>query len=202
MQQKNDTIFYEGRAISHGANREFLDISTPAGESTEKELLLVDTETSTAPRKSVSLSDKLKLAVLAILGCCIPLIWALNGCMSAGNVQGDEISSANFDLVKDAVPAPSAPASAPAVLEVFQVYQPVLTPSGATDETILGNGAENTTTIAQAAASSSCEVLLMDHSFGYSYGVPFVGKFEKSFIYNLSNFAKETILLPAATSIG
>jgi len=42
----------------------------------------------------------------------------------------------------------------------------------------------------------------MDHTFGYSYGVPFVGKFEKSFIYNLSNFAKETILLLAATSIG
>jgi hypothetical protein len=201
MQQKNDTIFYEGRAISHGANREFLDVSTPADESTEKELLLVDAESSTAPRKSMSLSDKLKLAVLAILGCCIPLIWALNSCMSTDNVQGDEISSATFDLVKYAVPAPSASASAPAVLEVFQVYQPVLTPSGATDETILGNGAENTTTIAQAAASSSCEILLMDHSFGYSYGVPFVGKFEKSFIYNLFNFIKETILLPAATSI-
>jgi len=42
----------------------------------------------------------------------------------------------------------------------------------------------------------------MDHTFGYSYGVPFVGKFEKSFIYNLSNFIKEAILLPAATSIG
>jgi hypothetical protein len=184
MQQKNDTIFYERHAISHGANREFLDISNPVDGSTEKKmlLLLVDAETSAAPRKSMPLSDKLKLAVLAILGCCILLTWALNGCMSADNAQKDEISSPSFDLVKYAVPAPSASASAPAVLEVFQVYQPVLTPSGATDETILGNGAENTTTIAQAAASSSCEVLLMDHSFGYSYGIPFVGKLEKSFI--------------------
>jgi hypothetical protein len=202
MQQKNDTVSYEGHAISYGANREFQDVSTPVDESAQKELLLVDAEASTAPRKCMSLNDKLKLTVLAILGCCIPLIWALNGCMFANNVQEDEISSAAFDLVKYAVPAPSASASALAVLEVFQVYQPVLTPSGATDETILGNGAENTTTIAQAAASSSCEVLLMEHSFGYSYGIPFVGKFEKSFIYNLSNFIKETILLPVASSIG
>jgi hypothetical protein len=127
VQQKNDTIFYEGRAISHGVNRELLDVSTPADESTENELLLIDAETSTAPHKSMPLSDKLKLAVLAILGCCIPLIWALNGCMSADNVQGDEISSTTFDLVKYTAPAPSASASAPAVLEGFQVYQPVLT---------------------------------------------------------------------------
>jgi hypothetical protein len=127
FQQKNDTIFYEGRATSHGVNRELLDVSTPADESTENELLLIDAETSTAPHKSMPLSDKLKLAVLAILGCCIPLIWALNGCMSADNVQGDEISSTTFDLVKYTAPAPSASASAPAVLEGFQVYQPVLT---------------------------------------------------------------------------
>jgi hypothetical protein len=111
MQQKNDTSFHEGRAISHGANKELLDLSTPVDESTEKELLLVDAKTSTAPCKSISLRDKLNLAVLAILGCCIPLIWALNGCMSADKVQGDEISSETFDLVKYAVPAPSVSAS-------------------------------------------------------------------------------------------
>jgi hypothetical protein len=121
--------------------------------------------------------DKLKLAVLTILGCCIPLIWVLNDCIPTDNAQGNKVSSTNFDLVKYTVPTPSS-ASAPAILEVFQVYQPVLTPLGATDETTLGNGGENTTTIAQAAASSSCEVLLMDHSFGFSYGIPFVGKFE------------------------
>ena len=139
-------------------------------------MLLVEGETPTSPRKYTSFSDKLKLAILAILGCCIPLIWVLNDCIPVDNVQGDEISAATFDLVKYST-APSASVSASAVLEVFQVYQPVLTPSGATDETILGNGAENTTTIGQAAANSGCEVLLMDHSFGFSYGIPFVGKF-------------------------
>lgn len=61
------------------------------------------------------------------------------------------------------------------VLEVFQVYQPVLTPKGVTDETTLSNGAENTTTIAATESTSACELLLMDHSFGFSYGLPFVG---------------------------
>jgi len=61
------------------------------------------------------------------------------------------------------------------VLEVFQVYQPVLTPSGVTDQTISSNGEEDTITIASAPSASSCKVLLMDHVFGYSYGMPFVG---------------------------
>ncbi|EFX04402.1 asparagine amidase a [Grosmannia clavigera kw1407] len=46
-------------------------------------------------------------------------------------------------------------ATSAAVLENFQVAQPVLTPEGAT----------------------SCSVVLMDHVFGYSYGVPFVGEY-------------------------
>jgi hypothetical protein len=89
--------------------------------------------------------------------------------------QDQEIDVFSFDLVKHAVPAPAA-TSAIALLEDFQVYQPVLTPSGATDDTTLDNGSENTTAIAQTSATSSCQVLLMEHIFGYSYGIPFVGK--------------------------
>lgn len=61
------------------------------------------------------------------------------------------------------------------VLEVFQVYQPVLTPSGPTDQTINSNGLSNTTTIGSPETSASCTQLLMDYSFGFSYGHPFVG---------------------------
>ena len=51
----------------------------------------------------------------------------------------------------------SAPAASPLV--DFQVYEPVLTPSG---------NAENYGCV--------YEQLLMDHVFGFSYGMPFVGK--------------------------
>lgn len=96
----------------------------------------------------------------------------------------------DLELELDLVVVPSATTPPPAslvkyqatgsttstvVLEVFQVYQPVLTPSGATDETTASDGSGNTTTISSAAAASSCEVLLMDHHFAYSYGEPYVG---------------------------
>jgi hypothetical protein len=70
----------------------------------------------------------------------------------------------------------SAPASTSTVTVDFQVCQPVLTPSGPTDETTESNG-QSTTGVIQpgAAAAASCEVLLMEHSFAYSYGIPFVG---------------------------
>jgi hypothetical protein len=45
------------------------------------------------------------------------------------------------------------PTSIPTLLDVFQVYTPVHMPQDV-----------------------SCEVKLMDHSFGFSYGKPFVGK--------------------------
>lgn len=55
------------------------------------------------------------------------------------------------------------------VLDVFQVHSPVLTPSGYTsdDYSFLPHS---------KIASDSCDVLLMTHSFGYSYNKPFIGK--------------------------
>lgn len=78
--------------------------------------------------------------------------------------------------VAEAVKA-SAKTSSSGVLEVFQVYQPVLTPSGPTHQTISSDGSSNTTTIESTETSSSCTLLLMEHSFGFSYGHPFVGMF-------------------------
>lgn len=62
------------------------------------------------------------------------------------------------------------------VLECFQVYQPVLTPSGPTDDTVSSDGETETETLATVAPPASCTVVLMDHVFAYSYGEPFVGK--------------------------
>lgn len=60
-----------------------------------------------------------------------------------------------------------APEEQEGLLECFQVAQPVLGPEGPTPswgrETPVGDG------------QGDCEVLLMEHSFGASYGQPFVG---------------------------
>lgn len=56
-----------------------------------------------------------------------------------------------------------------AVLVDFQVHQPVLTPEGATLDSGKSNGEAGDVT-------DSCEVLLMDYVFAYSYGEPYIGK--------------------------
>ncbi|KAF8855092.1 hypothetical protein BDZ45DRAFT_21175 [Acephala macrosclerotiorum] len=119
-----------------------------------------------------------KSPLFAILGSCLLLALLLGQCLpSTIKWQIEASSVAPFDLVKDAVRAASATPSSTAVLEVFQVYQPVLTPSGATDEILSAAGYVNTTTIAQSSSASSCQVTLMVHSFGFSYGIPFVGNY-------------------------
>lgn len=112
---------------------------------------------------------------IAIIAACAFLVWLLASCVPGLEWESDVASVASFGLVKDAVNVPAASAT-PGVLEDFQVYQPVLTPSGVTAGTITGDGSENTTTIVPVAATEKCEVLLMKYSFGYSYGMPFVGK--------------------------
>jgi hypothetical protein len=57
------------------------------------------------------------------------------------------------------------------VLNVFQVHQPVFV-------TQSSNNGPN------GGSPASCTVLLMEHSFGWSYGMPFVGKIP---IFDLSN---------------
>jgi hypothetical protein len=115
-------------------------------------------------------SRPLQLIFFILLCSCLPLIWLLRPC-SPEDVAD---SFPDYHLVKHSAPVPAATPSS-AVLEVFQVYQPVLTPKGVTDETAADNGVEETTTIASTSEATSCKVLLMDHSFGYSYGMPFIG---------------------------
>jgi len=124
------------------------------------------------PAPGVNVGRLVRVLLLALLGLGIIVF----NCWSV-QLDTDEYqdTSTTFNLVKDAVSTSSAPAAA-STLEVFQVYQPVLTPAGITDETVLTDGAENTTTIIQSAAGTDCQVLLMEHSFDYSYGIPFVGR--------------------------
>jgi len=114
------------------------------------------------------------LLVLALVGCGVSLFWLFSDCSLASQVGKHEVPPPAHDLATKAARAPAAAASS-GVLECFQVYQPVFFPSGAVDGTITSDGSENTTTISPAAPASSCEVLLMEHSFGFSYGIPFVG---------------------------
>lgn len=122
----------------------------------------------------------LKLVSLAFVGCCVGLVWLFSDCLPSKNWKLEEAHSKNsdstsFGLVKYQVPSPTP--SATGLLECFQVYQPVLTPNGATAETTLSGGSEDTTTLAPTDKASSCEVVLMQHDFAFSYGIPFVGEF-------------------------
>lgn len=64
--------------------------------------------------------------------------------------------------------------AAATVLEVFQVHQPVLTPSGPTlDDAADGNGDD----ASGGSAGDSCSVVLMEHVFAVSYGAPFIGAY-------------------------
>lgn len=80
-------------------------------------------------------------------------------------------------LWKNAATPSSTPTPLPSgVLECFQVHQPVLTPSGLTDDRVSSDGSSGTTSvIAPTDPKPSCSLLLMQHSFAYSYGIPFVG---------------------------
>ncbi|RDL38107.1 Uncharacterized protein BP5553_05540 [Venustampulla echinocandica] len=118
-----------------------------------------------------------KPVAFIVVGCCIALLWVFGDCLFSGSWPEKEVSIASYSLVKDDVPAPSPPKPSDGVLECFQVHQPVLFPSGAVDQTLLSTGAENTAIIAATDIATSCQVLLMEHQFAYSYGLPFVGNY-------------------------
>ncbi|KAK5127571.1 hypothetical protein LTR85_006911 [Meristemomyces frigidus] len=69
-----------------------------------------------------------------------------------------------------------ARAVATPLLEVFQVYPPVLTvaPDG---ELELTDGSSNATVDIVDSGSQTCQQVLVVHSFAYSYGMPFVGNY-------------------------
>lgn len=70
----------------------------------------------------------------------------------------------------------SAAAATQTVLECFQVSQPVLTRRGPLYHSTEDGGPVVLTDDAGPSPKESCTILLMEHSFGSSYGVPFIGK--------------------------
>lgn len=69
----------------------------------------------------------------------------------------------------------SVPVSA---LNVFQVYSPVIIPSISTGPENFRTVSTNVELIDEDDISTSCQVILMKHSFGLSYGKPFVGMYD------------------------
>jgi hypothetical protein len=139
--------------------------------------ILIGMERATPKKTQWSIRRKIQLSGLGYAAICGALIWGFGDCLGSSDVRNDlSVSSSKaFRLVKDAIQVTLA-APVTSVLECFQVYQPVLLPAGAVDQTASGDGSENTTVIIPIKSNSSCQVLLMDHSFGYSYGMPFVGE--------------------------
>lgn len=128
------------------------------------------------------ISRNLKVQLFLAIGCILALIltcWTFFRCLLPAELPATQLAYRNNvqAAVLAATITSSASPSSTAVLEVFQVYQPVLTPDGPTAETISSDGSLNTTTIESTEHDVSCTKLLMEHSFGWSYGIPFVGKF-------------------------
>jgi hypothetical protein len=137
----------------------------------EKKRLLTTTEKRPAFYRRYFARDCISKIMFAVVAAsCIALVWILQDCLPSKSSPHQNLVSSTFRLVKDAVSA-----STSGVTIDFQVYQPVYTPSGARAETTQANGSENTTVVAQTNATSSCQVLLMQHTFAFSYGLPFVG---------------------------
>ncbi|CZT45131.1 related to peptide-n4-(n-acetyl-beta-d-glucosaminyl) asparaginase amidase N [Rhynchosporium secalis] len=164
-------------ATNHRGPKSFRITGTVAFTTppTEKKSLLAQKESSIShgilyPVRSF------KAFVLALLASCAVLLWLLTKCVPAIHWQ-TLASTPTFHLVKDTVPATLASPSAN-VLEVFQVHQPIHTPSGVLNETVLDDGPSSALPpFSGLLATGSCETLLMEHSFGFSYGKPFVGAY-------------------------
>lgn len=74
----------------------------------------------------------------------------------------------------------SSATASPTVLECFQVAPPVLTPNGASYQASESDGSEVFLDAGSSVSSESCRVLLMEHTFAWSYGMPFIGKLART----------------------
>lgn len=165
--------------------------------SLEKECLIAQGDESR--RRSSWNNTAMKVLAITLIGCCFGLVWvALTECAPGSQDMPTTIAESHLEKY-DAPPIPSA---TPSVLEVFQVYQPVLTPEGLTDETIPSDDAEHKASLASASSGVSCQVLLMDHVFAFSYGQPFVGMLWFVSLLGSANLWQETTPLQAASSTG
>ncbi len=128
-----------------------------------------------------SLKYKFKLPLLLLLACVLGLGFGrshryCHAYIGATRVQLSSRGQNTQPAVEETFISRAKPSSSP-ILEVFQVYLPVLAPYGITDQTTESNGSSNTTSIGSAETSATCTQLLMEYSFGFSYGHPFVGMF-------------------------
>ncbi|KAI9835538.1 MAG: hypothetical protein M1819_001989 [Sarea resinae] len=89
-------------------------------------------------------------------------------------------------------------ASSIPLLQVFEVYQPVLTPHGSSGQEILTNGSTSGGIPAGFSNASSClyTETLMEYSFAYSYGQPYVGTYSPP----PCNFSRVTINFTVTSS--
>lgn len=103
------------------------------------------------------------LALSALLGC---LFWPTSDLLSIASYRQIEERQllAPEELVKSSLSTEKAP------LNVFQVYMPVTAPYAANEGLDITDGSLQT-------SFNSCQVVLMNHSFGNSYGSPFVGDY-------------------------
>ncbi|KAI1498092.1 peptide-N4-(N-acetyl-beta-glucosaminyl)asparagine amidase A [Biscogniauxia marginata] len=115
---------------------------------------------------------------------CLLVVPALSELDSGGQpVALIERLGARSDLVKhqelsNTTSTTSSPAPTGTVLECFQVAPPVLIPEGASHQSTVSDGSGVSNEIAAASsAGESCTVLLMEHVFGFSYGMPFIGNY-------------------------
>lgn len=147
------------------------------GAETDRESLPQHVKPRVGPHM---LRHGLKVQIFALLGCAIVLGITSHRfltCITAPKTPANPLVNRS-NVIREAIVGTtisSAIPSSTAVLNVFQVYQPVLGPSGVVDNTIDGDGSSNTTTINASEHASSCTKLLMEYSFGFSYGHPFVG---------------------------
>jgi hypothetical protein len=150
----------------------------------EKELLLPrDHIQQSAQSSTASWRSKwsFKLCFVLFLGLLSLVALNLRGCSTLSQdveVYHDEEAT---PAIKYERADTTTSAASTATLEVFAVYPPVLGPDGVLDSTGTEQGTSNTTTISPTEAENSCTVILMDYSFGYSYGEPFIGEFQAFF---------------------
>ncbi|KAI0842439.1 hypothetical protein F5Y06DRAFT_127636 [Hypoxylon sp. FL0890] len=117
---------------------------------------------------------RLKL-ILALLG-LLSFIWLArieSGCWLLASPSLKQVIRSELEQLQVS-PTTISSTDSRAVLECFQVAQPVLGPNGPISQSMVSN--EGVTT-GQASPDDPCSVLLMDHVFGFSYGKPFVGNY-------------------------
>lgn len=104
-------------------------------------------------------------------------LWTDKGAKKVAD-SGKELGNGLLTTKRQETGVASARAPEKTVLECFQVAQPVLTPDGATYfPPASGEGSSAGSEKESPSAKESCTVLLMEHTFGWSYDKPFIGKF-------------------------